>query len=185
MRSRWIWLLLAALLAAAAGFVFGQLKNQDYLAQLYQRTDFTLLDDKGEFFQLSQFPERRHLLLIFTPDGIPPADVKPFHELTKQAGSLGGVEVMLITRTNREIARNFKEAAGFQGRLLVDASGTVGRIAGIWPGIDPVSHWGYALIDRDFRLYWVTTASRVLSYQEVRDRVERARASPKTLSVAP
>ncbi len=61
---------------------------------------------------------------------------------------------MLVARTNREIARNFKRASHFEGRMLLDPSGTVGRLAGVWPGLEPVEHWGYVLTDRSFQLYW-------------------------------
>jgi peroxiredoxin len=182
MKSRWIWLLVAGLITAISGLLIGQLKSKDYLAQLYQRNDFTLLDDSGDFFQLSKFPDKKFLLLVFTPDGIHPDFVKPFFEFSKQAKNLLGVEVMLISRTNRDIVRNFRDGSAFKGRLLLDTSGSVGRVTGIWPSMEAVSHWGYVLTDRDFQLYWTTTASRVLSYQEVRDRVEKLRPSPQTSS---
>lgn len=184
-KGKWIWLALTAVLVAGAGLIFGNFLNKDYLDQLYNRGDFVLLDQQGEFFQLSKFPENKLLLLVFTPDGIPPADVEPMYRFARHIPKLEGVEVMLITRTNREIVKNFGAAAHFKGRILIDASGTVGRIVGIWPSQEPVGHWGYALIDRDFRTYWVTTASRILTYDEVRERVEKFRPSAKSSSGSP
>lgn len=185
LKGKWIWLVLTAVLVAGSGFLLGNFQNKDYVARIYDRSDFILLDHEGEFFQLSKFPANKLLLLVFTPDGIPPADVKPMYQFARNVPKLEGVEVMLITRTNREIVKNFRAASHFEGKILVDASGTVGRILGIWPSQESVSHWGYALIDREFRGYWVTTTPRILTFDEVRERVEKVRASAKTSSGAP
>ncbi len=121
-RYRWVFVLAALLMAAGGGLMFGKWKEKDSISRLYARTDFTLLTDDGEFFQLSKLPKEKLLLLVFTPDEIYPATVKQFHKFSLEVSRLEklGIEVKMISRTNREIARNFKQAAQFTRPLLVD-----------------------------------------------------------------
>jgi peroxiredoxin len=168
-RFRWPILTGVILLSATAGLLVGKVQEKNYLGSLYARTDFTLLDDKGEFFQLAKFPSTRLLLLVFTPDEISPRLVPPFAIFSRKLKELEktGVDPMMVTRTNREIARNFKEAAGFTARLLVDTSGSVGRNIGIWADLNPVSYWGYALIDNKMQVYWASKEPRPLTFEEL------------------
>jgi len=163
---RWLIMIFIALSTVAAGLVVGKLKEKDYVGQLYARTDFTLLDETGDFFQLSKLPETRLLLLVFTPDSIHPRLVKIFQEFSARLPELKniGIDTKMITRTNREIARNFKEASRFPGRLLIDTSGTVGRNIGIWPDMNPVAHWGYALMDNKMQVFWATVEAQPISF---------------------
>jgi peroxiredoxin len=165
-RYRWLLIFFAALVTAGGGLFLGKMKEKDYVGQMYARKDFTLLDDKGELFQLSKFPSDKLLLLIFTPDSIPPAWVKPFREFSRKLGELKSLDVesMMITRTNREIARNFKEASAFPSPMLVDTSGTVGRLVGIWPGPGAAGYWGYALVDNRLQVYWAATSAQPMKY---------------------
>lgn len=168
-KSRWVLVAVATLITATAGLVLGKMKEKNYLGGLYARTDFTLLDDKGEFFQLSKVSPSRLLLLIFTPDAIHPSLVRPFREFSGHLEDLKrlGIDVLMVTRTNREIARNFKEASQFSSRLLVDTSGSVGKNLGIWADLNPVGYWGYALIDNKMRVFWAFSESRPMSYDEL------------------
>ncbi len=183
--KNWKWILLAvcALFAIGGGLILGKVREKDYIGQLYSRATFTLLDDTGAFFDLAKFPEGKKLLLVFTPDGIPPSTVKPFYEFSRQLKKLADMEVVLVTRTNREIARNFKTAAHFPGRMLLDPSGTVGRLAGIWPGMEPVEHWGYVLTDRSFQLYWGTVEKAPIGFQQLQAGI--ATASKPTSNASP
>jgi peroxiredoxin len=156
----------------------GKLREKDFIGSLYARRDFTLVDDQGKFFTLSELPERELLLLIFTPDGISPRTVAPFRafgqhlpEFTRQ-----GVRVALVSRTNREIARNFKAAAHFTSRLLIDTSGTVGRLIGIWPTGMAADYWGYALVDREMNVYWAKTEQQPMSFERVQEEFRKLRA---------
>jgi peroxiredoxin len=158
--------------------VLGKVKERDYLAALYERRDFTLLDDNGDFFQLSSLPRKKLALLVFTPDGIPPRDAKPFHEFSLHLGELRGqgIEALLVSRTNREIAKNFKRATRFPGRLLLDTGGSVGRNAGIWPGIELISYWGYALVDNEFHVLWTALSENApLGYEKLIAELKSAR----------
>jgi peroxiredoxin len=168
-RFRWPILTGVILLTATAGLLVGKVQEKNYLGSLYARTDFTLLDDKGEFFQLAKFPSTRLLLLVFTPDEISPRLVPPFAIFSRKLKELEktGVDPMMVTRTNREIARNFKEAAGFTARLLVDTSGSVGRNIGIWADLNPVGYWGYALIDNKMQVYWASREPKPLTFEEL------------------
>jgi peroxiredoxin len=168
-KYRWFIVIFVALITGAAGLMTGKLKEKDYLGQLYARSDFTLLDDQNEFFQLSKFPSARLLLLIFTPDTLHPKLVKPFAEFSRHLNEFKamGIDVMMITRTNREIARNFKEAARFSSRLLIDNSGTVGRNIGVWPDANPVKTWGYVLMDNKLQVYWATTDTVPKAFPEL------------------
>lgn len=162
------------LAVAAAGLYVGKNREGDYLGALYERRDFTLLDDQGNFFHLAKQPADKKLLLVFTPDGIPPPHVKPFYDFSRQLPQWKDVTVILVTRTNAEVAKNFKRAASFPNPLLLDMGGTVGRIAGVWESPDPVSYWGYSLIDNAFRVYWKTASRVPLSVKELRDAIAKA-----------
>jgi len=168
-KFRWIFVVAFALFTATAGLMLGKFKEKDFISGLYERRDFTLLDDQGEFFQLSKQPSSRLLLLVFTPDSIHPSLVAPFREFSGRIDDLKnlGIDSFMVTRTNREIARNFKEAARFPSRLLVDTSGSVGRNIGIWPDMNPVNYWGYAVLDNHMRVFWASTESRPMTFEEL------------------
>jgi peroxiredoxin len=186
-RYRWLLVFFAALVTAGGGLFLGKMKEKDYVGQMYARKDFTLMDDKGELFQLAKFPANKLLLLIFTPDALPPAQVKPFREFARKLGELKqlDVESMMVTRTNREIARNFKESSGFTSRMLVDMSGTVGRLVGIWPQPDPVSYWGYALVDNHLQVYWAASSQAPMDYGRLLGELKKLATSKQTSSGSP
>lgn len=154
------------ILTMGGGLLFGKLKEKDYLDKMYQRRNFTLLDEKGDFFELKKFPESKLLLLIFTPDELLPAWVTDFTKFSSERRKLEklGVKTVLVTRINREVARNFKFATRFDGSLLLDSSGTVGRLAGIWDDFQGANYWGYALVDNHFRVYWRAKERALPSY---------------------
>lgn len=162
--------MLSLLLTATVGLILGKRSEKDYLANLYARRDFTLLDDAGDFFSLSKMPARTLALLVFTPDGIPVSAVKPFHEFAGHVADLRkmGIETLLVSRTNREIVRNFKNAARFPSRLLLDTGGTVGRNAGIWDGFEAAPYWGYVLVNNQFEVLWSDRADSVLTYEQLK-----------------
>lgn len=165
----WLGLAMAFVVAAGGGLLFAKLKERDYLGAMSGYHDFTLLDDKGEFFRLNSLPETSLALLIFTPDGIPTASVKPFFDFSTHLDALKdkGLDVFLISRTNREIVRNFLRASHFTSRFLVDAGGVVGRNLGVWPSIQPVSTWAYVLVDRNFRVYWTRSDKEPIPYESL------------------
>ncbi len=172
MLSRYKWfIMIAVLLATGAGGLFlGKTKEADYMRSLYERRDFTLLDDSGDFFSVSSLSEKTLLLLIFTPDGIPVSSVKPTFELGLKLDELKkmGIEAMLITRTNRDIAKNFKKAARFPGRLLLDTGGTVGKNCGIWEGTAPAEQWGYVLLNRQNEVLWLAKQTEPKSFAQIK-----------------
>lgn len=178
-RYRWLAIFFAALITAGGGLFLGKMKEKDYVGQMYARKNFTLMDDKGELFELSKFPGNKLLLLIFTPDALPPRQVKPFADFSKRLGQLKSLDVesMIVTRTNREIARNFKEASGFPSRMLVDTSGTVGRLVGIWPDNRAVTYWGYALADNQLRVYWAATSQVPMQYDALLTELKKLSAA--------
>lgn len=167
----------AILLAAGGGLMLGKWKEKDYLSSLYERRDFTLLSDSGDFFRLGAVPANRLVLLVFTPDGIPVEAVKPFFEFSKHLDDFQsqGVEVFLVSRTNKEILRNFKRASGFNAPVLLDAGGAVGRVAGFWPGPNPVISWGYALVDNQFRVYFSSAEEQPIAYEKLASQLKAAR----------
>lgn len=186
-RYRWLLIFFAALVTAGGGLFLGKMKEKDYVGEMYARKDFTLMDDQGELFQLAKFPPNKLLLLIFTPDGLPPGQVKPFREFSRKLGELKrlDVESMMVTRTNREVARNFKESAGFPSRMLVDSSGTVGRLVEIWPRPDAVSYWGYALVDNRLHVYWAATSPAPMEYGRLLAELKKLAISKQTSSGSP
>jgi peroxiredoxin len=186
-RYRWLLIFVAALITAGGGLFLGKMKEKDYVSEMYARKDFTLMDDQGELFQLAKFPHNKLLLLIFTPDSLPPGQVKPFREFSRRLGELKGLDVesMMVTRTNREVARNFKESAGFPSRMLVDSSGTVGRLVGVWPRPDQVAYWGYALVDNRLQVYWAATAPAPMDYGSLLKELKKLATSKQTSSVSP
>jgi peroxiredoxin len=174
-RYRWVFVLASFLLAAGGGLIFGKWKEKDSITKLYARTDFTLLTDEGEFFQLAKLPKEKLLLLVFTPDEIFPSTVKNFQKFSLEIPRLEklGIEVKMISRTNREIARNFKQAAKFSRPLLVDISGSVGRNLGIWPDANPVSSWGYGLINSQMQLFWAATDTQPMTVAEIIEELQK------------
>lgn len=176
-KFKWLFAVCALMAAAAGGLYVGKAKEGEYFSALYSRRDFTLLDDNGDFFTLSSVPERTLVLLLFTPDGIPVEAVRPIHEFSRHLDNLKkmGIETMLISRTNRDIVRNFKQAARFPGRLLLDTGGTVGRNAGIWEGFAPVPYWGYVLVNHRFEVLWLLRQERPLTFGELKKALEDAR----------
>jgi peroxiredoxin len=176
--SRFKWYLVAAglMVVAIAGLGFGKLREGGTIASLYERHDFTLLDDQGDFFRLGSLSDRTLALLVFTPDGIPVSTVKPFYEFGKHVGDLRaqGIEPFLVSRTNRDIVRNFKRGAHFGARLLLDTGGTVGRNAGVWD-FAPVSTWAYALVDRTFHVLWRADSDEPMAYEQLMGELKKAR----------
>ncbi len=177
-RYRWVLILICFAMAAIGGLFFGKWKEKDSIARMYARTDFTLLTEKGEFFQLSKLSKDKLLLLVFTPDELSPKLVKVFHQFFLELPRLEklGIEVKMITRTNREIVRNFKQSAGFDRDLLIDTSGTVGRNLGIWPDLHPVDTWGYGLLNSQMQLYWAATDTQPMTVSEIIDELKKVGA---------
>lgn len=176
-KFKWLFAVFALLATAAAGLYLGKSKEGEYLTSLYSRRDFTLIDDAGEFFTLSSIPEKKLLLLLFTPDGIPIESVRPIYEFSRHLGDLKqmGIETMLISRTNRDVVKNFKEAARFPTKLLLDTGGTVGRNAGVWEGFDVANYWGYALVNRHFETLWLSKHESPLSFEDLKKALKEAR----------
>ena len=168
-RYKWLLFALAVMGAASGGLLLGKSKEKEYLASLYRRSDFTLLTDQGDFFTLSALPAKSLALLVFTPDGIPVSAVRPFHEFAGHLSDLRkiGIETFLVSRTNREIVRNFKTASRFEAPLLLDTGGTVGRNTGIWEGLAPANYWGYALVNHAYEIFWVERSQVPLDFEEL------------------
>jgi peroxiredoxin len=179
--NRWSWLAMAAaiLVAGGAGLMYGKLKEKDYLASMNTFHDFTLLDDQGEFFHLNELPASSLALLIFTPDGIPTNNVKPFSDFFRHAEGLKaeGLEIVVISRSNREIVRNFLRATRFPVRFLVDAGGSVGLNLGAWSNIQPSREWSYILVDRKLQVYWSQQSAKPVSYEDFFAAMQKVSAS--------
>lgn len=158
-----------ALVVAGAGLVVGKKKEKAFLEALQVPRDFMLLDDADDVFQLNKMPANQRVFLIFTPDGIPTAHVKPFADFSRYLPEFAKrqIQVKMITRMNKEIVANFKRAAHFEARVLVDMSGAVGRAAGAWPTLEPVGHWHYALVDNHFNILWEKRADVPLAYEAI------------------
>jgi peroxiredoxin len=176
-RLKWYIFAFLTMAVCAAGLGFGKAKEQEVLSSFYERHDFTLLDDQGEFFRLSSLPERDLALLVFTPDGIPTNTVKPFYDFGRHLEDLRsqGIETFLVSRTNRDIVRNFKRASHFGARLLLDSSGTVGRIAGAWETTVPSVTWAYALVDRTFHVLWLANSDNPMAYDRLESELQKAK----------
>jgi|GEM_PF-3789072 len=176
-RYKWFFAVFALLATGAAGLLVGKSKEAGYIKSLYERRDFTLLDDSGNFFSISSMPEKTLALLIFTPDGIPVAAVKPMYEFSLRLDDLRkmGIETMLISRTNRDIAKNFKNAARFPARLLLDTGGTVGRNAGIWDEPGAANFWGYVLVNRHNEVLWMARQAEPKTFAQVKAELNAAR----------
>ena len=69
---------------------------------------------------------------------------------------------------------NFKEAARFPGRLLLDTGGTVGKNAGVWD-YKPVITWNYALVDGKFHVLWLANSDEPMSYERLTEELRKAR----------
>jgi peroxiredoxin len=169
-KYKWHFMAVALLLTGIGGLLLGKARESEYMKSLYARTDFTLLDDSGDFFSISSLPEKKLALLIFTPDGIPVETVKPMHEFSQHLDDLRkmGIEPMLISRTNRDIVRNFKHASRFPARVLLDSSGTVGRNTGIWDGLTGATYWGYALVNRRNEVLWLARENELMSFEKLK-----------------
>jgi peroxiredoxin len=175
-RVKWYLFAFTLMVVCAGGLILGKTRERDFMGALYDRHDFTLLDDQGEFFRLGAMPEKTLALLVFTPDGIPPSTVKPFYEFGRHVDDLRlrGIEPFLVSRTNREIVRNFKEAAHFGARLLLDTGGTVGRNTGAWE-MAPVATWAYALVDRSFHVLWLANSEEPMAYERLLGELKKAK----------
>lgn len=174
---RWLGLTFVVLLVVGAGLWVGKQREGAYLERLYARTDFTLLDDDNEFFHLHDFPKDRLLLLVFTPDALSPSLVETFRNFSRHVKDLKarGVDVMMVSRTNRDTVHNFRSSVYFPGRVLLDTSGTVGRNIGIWDDFTPVNYWGYALVDGANHVYWTSREENILSYEQVWAQLKKMR----------
>ncbi len=176
MRSKWIYFTVALLVVCTAGLVVGKLREGDYLTALYARHDFTLLDTDGNFFHLGDTPERTLVLLVFTPDLMPREASLPIYGFGRHVDDLRqrGIETALVTRLNRDIALNFQHASRYPGRVLLDPTGTVGKLAGAWqPGTE--KEWSYALVDRTFRVLWFASSEQPLRYEELLTELKKAK----------
>jgi peroxiredoxin len=185
-RRHWgLWAVV--LVVGLAGLFVGQWRQEDRIRGYYRKVDFSLLDDKGEIFHLKDFPADRLLLLVFTPDGLPTNHVSPFARFNEKINELKerNIEVMVVTRTHREISRNFLLAAGYQGRLLHDLGGTVGGKVGVWDGFKPSPRWGYGLMDRTFSLHWTETAPLPLAASEILQALDLKREQMKAPGYSP
>ena len=162
-----MYLVLAFLIISALGYFFGKIRGAGFIEQMYERRNFTLLEDNGNFFELKSLPEKRLALLIFTPDAIPSNMVKPLFDFgrAEEFFRSKNIELILVTRTNSEIVKNFKRATRFPGRLLIDSSGTVGRLSGVW-GEGEAKGWGYLLTDNKFGLLWRHSSPQVLGVRD-------------------
>jgi peroxiredoxin len=175
-RLKWYAFAVSLMAVCAAGLVLGKTRERDYLGALYERHNFTLLDDQNEFFELNSLPTKKLALLVFTPDGIPTDTVKEFYPFGVHLGDLKaqGIETFLVTRVSREIVANFKRVTRFSGRVLLDVGGTVSRNAGVWNGNITLA-WNYALVDREFRVLWQASSERPLSYEQLQEELKKAR----------
>ncbi len=133
-------------------YLWTQKKDSVFLEMDTVRS-ITLLQDDGKFFSSNAFPAGRKILFIFTPDIISPSEVKAFANLANATPILEkkNIELILVSRVHKDIVKNFKYAAPFSGKLLLDASGTLGRLYGAWPGMNPVLQWHYVITDRSLR----------------------------------
>jgi len=176
-KYKWFFMVAVLLVTGLGGMLLGKSKEADYLKSLYERRDFTLLDDAGNFFSISSLPEKTLALLVFTPDGIPLDSVKPIYRFSLHLEDLKkmGIETMMVSRTNREIVKNFKQAARFPAPLLLDTGGTVGRNTGIWEGAEAVAYWGYVLVNRRNEVLWLARENEPMEFEKLKRQLLEAR----------
>lgn len=175
-RIKWYVFAACLMIVCTGGLILGKNRERDYLGALYERRDFTLLDDQNEFFRLNSLPAKKLALLVFTPDGIPTDTVKEFYDFGLHLGDLRakGIETFLVSRVNRDIVANFKRASHFSGRTLLDVGGSVSRNAGVWNGSVTLT-WAYVLVDREFHILWQATSERPMSYEQLVEELKKAR----------
>ena len=180
MNKRRIGIVSVLIMVVVGGLIFGRVKEATYLPMLNERKDFLLQDYKGEFFHLSKMPKEKVYLLIFTPDEIFQKSVGPMAEFNLALKQIREkkVEVVWITRTNRDIVLNFRSACGFPGTLLIDMGGTVGKRFDLWPTIDTVRTWGYALVNSEGEVFKTLRSENVLTAQEVINLLDKSLAAP-------
>ncbi|MGZ3653522.1 MAG: redoxin domain-containing protein [Bdellovibrionota bacterium] len=176
-RLKWYAFAICLMGVCTGGLMLGKAKEHDYLGGLYERHDFTLLDDENEFFHLAAMPTRTLALLVFTPDGIPVNTVKPMYDFGQHLDDLRnqGIETYLVSRTSKDIVRNFKRAARLRTRVLLDVGGTVARNAGAWDGVRLVSTWAYALVDKNFHVLWLANSDQPMEYTQLIGELRKAR----------
>ena len=49
--GKWIFLVFIFIVVSAMGYFFGKIRGAGFIEQMYERKSFTLLDDKGDFFE--------------------------------------------------------------------------------------------------------------------------------------
>lgn len=155
-----LWITLAAVLCAiaviGAGNYLWKLKKEDVLKKMNTVKDFSLLDAEGKFFQFSKTPADQKILFIFTADHPTQEDVNSLFTLSKKEESFAKkkIQLILISRGHVDTIKNFRKASRFHGPLLLDASGSVGRIFGAWPTIAESPMWLSVLTDNGMHVYW-------------------------------
>ena len=173
-RYRFLFLfLVGGILTVTAGTVIWNQKKGPYLEALYERSSFILLDDQNNFYGTKDIKEGERLFLVFVPDAI---ESRYIGELHKFAGDLDilrskKIAVALVARLPPDSIRNLKRLAQFPGRALLDPSGSLGRVTGIWPDMEPVRTWGYVMIDKNLHVLWAARADHLLSFAEYQQKL--------------
>ena len=152
-----------------AGNMYWNKKKAGFFQKLYSRTSFSLMDGEGKIFETKNLPKDRPSLLIFTPDAIPVAAVKSFRQLLREIKKSRGSEVNLVvvSRTHEDIVRNFLHAAQFEGTILFDPSGVLGRFLGAWPNMQSVDDWSLSLVNNELKAKWTVVKKEVPNYKEL------------------
>lgn len=171
--NKWLILLTSGAIVGVAGFLFGQTQRKTDIQKLYQRTSFTLLDSKGEFFHSKEIGENQYLLLVYTPDELKQGDVigiaKLYQDFKRNAAT--DLKLVFVSKVNRDLVADFLAAAGIRDRFLIDPSGSLRDIVRLNVNREAFEHWGYALVDRRMQLFWKSSQTKVMAFTEIRDQV--------------
>lgn len=161
--------LVVVAVVGAGHYVWTQKKEAVFL-QMDTVREITLLQDDGKFFLSRNFPAGRKILFVFTPDILPPSEVKNFYELSQGIPAMEkrNIEVILVSRIHPDIIKNFKNAARFPGKLLLDASGTLGRLYGAWPSPAAVLPWHYVVTDKSLQPGVKFSSPEALGFADVK-----------------
>ncbi|GAC1332389.1 MAG: peroxiredoxin [Candidatus Dormibacteria bacterium] len=137
--------------------------------------DFTLVDDAGEKWTLSEHRDR-NVVLVFYPLSFSGICTKELHDLTGEAEKFAGAgaEVVGISVDSKYVQKAFKKDEGLKVTLLADFQprGAVASKYGVYLEEAGISNRGTFVIDRTGRVaYRVVT-----SPGEARDPEEYLRA---------
>lgn len=152
MKQRTVWLFvfaLGALVTVGFGVRFWRAREGEFLRKMQKPAHFLLVDTEGRVFDSQKSPQRRLQLYIFLPNGLRPSDVTSLSAFGTdfRARWQDAMEGFWVSRINKDFLLNTVRASHWQGRVLLDPSGTTGRIFGFWKNITEDDGWHYVLLE--------------------------------------